>query len=92
MRALIGVSLLVLSSLAQAEAEIELIDHACGGVSVVITADDRFDPMVQQLLTQKQLDRHKHVSDPMFVVLPGGDEQRLTESQIRYLETLLRER
>jgi len=84
--------LLLIAGTAQAGSEIELIDHACGGVSVVITGEDRFDPMVQQLLTQKQLDRHNHVQDPVFVVLPSGDEQRLTESQIRYLETLLRDR
>ncbi len=83
--------LLVTAVAAQAESEIELIDHGCGGVSMVITAEDRFDPMVQQILTQKQLDKHPRMDKPSFVVLPSGDEQRLTESQIRYLETLLRQ-
>lgn len=91
MNRVLSVILLLTAVTAQADSEIELIDHGCGGVSMVITAEDRFDPMVQQILTQKQLDKHPRMDKPSFVVLPSGDEQRLTESQIRYLETLLRQ-
>jgi len=91
MNRVLSVILFLTAVTAQADSEIELIDHGCGGVSMVITAEDRFDPMVQQILTQKQLDKHPRMDKPSFVVLPSGDEQRLTEAQIRYLETLLRQ-
>ncbi|MCV6590422.1 MAG: hypothetical protein OIF57_15580 [Marinobacterium sp.] len=77
----------------QADQAIKLLDYDdhCGGVSVVITDADRFDPLVQQVLTERQLDKYPKLDKPVFMVLPGGNEQRLTEYQIRYLERLLRD-
>ena len=91
---LITLLYLALSSLpVQASQSVDLIsynDH-CGGISVVITDADRFDPLVQQLMTERQLDRHPVLDKPVFMVLPAGNDQRLTERQIRYLERLLSE-
>lgn len=65
-------------------------EHRCGGgVSLVITGDDRFDPLVQRLLVKRQLSTHPVIDEPRFLVIPTEGSEALTESQIRYLEALL---
>jgi len=89
MKALIISGLLLLAGWCHAEAEINLVDPGFGGVIVVVTSEERFDPLVQQLLVKKQLDQHPHLSEPLFMVIHNSEEYRLTEMQIRYLEQLL---
>ncbi len=93
-------SLLILTgsvSLAVAEAEISLHDgggyhghdHHSGGVALVITSSDRFDPLVQKLMVKQQLAQHPIIDEPKFLVIPHEGDAELTEMQIRYLEKLL---
>jgi len=65
-------------------------DCGRGGVSLVVTAADRFDPLVQQLLLKQQLSGHPVIDQPRFLVIPYRDDGSLTEAQIHYLERLLR--
>ncbi|RDE24552.1 hypothetical protein DV711_02895 [Motiliproteus coralliicola] len=85
---LLGVGLF--SSWLMATEQYPINHHNCGtGVSLVITGEDRFDPMVQQLLLKQQMSGHRLVDKPRFLVIPYDGEAELTEVQIRYLEMLL---
>lgn len=83
------VTLMVSGSL-QATEQYPIHHHHCAtGVDLVITSEDRFDPMVQQLMVQQQMSGHRRLDKPRFVVIPYDGDAELTELQIRYLETLL---
>ncbi|WP_421863378.1 hypothetical protein [Motiliproteus sp.] len=85
---LLGIGLY--SSLLPATEQYPIHPHNCGtGVSLVITGEDRFDPMVQQLLLKQQMSGHRLVDKPRFLVIPYDGDAELTEVQIRYLEMLL---
>lgn len=81
----------LLSGTALAGAQYPINNHHCGGgVSLVITGEDRFDPLVQQLLLKQQMSGHRIANKPRFIVIPyNNGEAELTEVQIRYLEMLL---
>ncbi|WP_027857758.1 hypothetical protein [Marinobacterium jannaschii] len=88
MKALTFTALLMAGS-GYADTEIQLIDQTSDSVIMVITSEERFDPLVQQLLVKQQLTRHRYISEPQFLVIHNGEEQSLSEGQIRYLEQLL---
>ncbi|MEH6650877.1 MAG: hypothetical protein V7707_12690 [Motiliproteus sp.] len=82
----------LLSGTALSGAQYPINNHHCGGggVSLVITGEDRFDPLVQQLLLKQQMSGHRIANKPRFIVIPyNNGEAELTEVQIRYLEMLL---
>ncbi len=60
-----------------------------GGVALVITSSDRFDPLVQKLMVKQQMADHPIIDEPKFLVIPHNGDAELTEMQIRYLEKLL---
>jgi len=82
-------SLMLLAGWCHADSEIQLIDQSSESVIMVITSEERFDPLVQQLMVKQQLAQHRHISEPQFLVIHNGEEQHLSEAQIRYLEQLL---
>ena len=64
-------------------------DGYCG-VDLLLSGKDRFDPAVQQQLLKAQMRDHRIIDEPRYLVIPYRDNGLLTESQIRYLEKLLR--
>ncbi|WP_210397885.1 hypothetical protein [Motiliproteus sediminis] len=82
-------ALLALGARAEPAQGLRIAERSCGGVDLVVTSADRFDPMVQQLLVKQQLSGHPVIEQPRFLVIPYRDDGYLTEAQIRYLEQLL---
>lgn len=82
-------TLITLVARAEPVQGLRIAERSCGGVDLVVTSADRFDPLVQQLLVKQQLSGHPVIDQPRFLVIPYRDDGYLTEAQIRYLEQLL---
>ena len=61
----------------------------CGGL--VIVPDDRFDPLVQNLLAKRELGALPTDFYPLFIWMPTTEDPALVEHQIRFLHQLLKE-
>ena len=59
----------------------------CG--ALVLVPDDRFDPLVQNMLAKQELARLPKDYRPLFLILPAPADSGLAEHQIRFLHQLL---
>lgn len=62
------------------------------GAGFIVLAEQRFNPFVQRLIAEQSLRAFPLYGGQLFYVGPTGYDRREEAMQIRYLETLLRER
>lgn len=60
--------------------------------SLVVLAEQRFNPSVQRLLAERELQALPLDGGRLFVIVPQASDAALQQVQIRSLERLLRER
>ncbi len=87
---LIGLAVLLLSAPTWSAAPYD--DALLSRSGVIISAERRFDPLVQRLIAERELVALPIAHRPLFLLVPMSRDPYHEQSQIQYLEHMLRER
>ena len=87
------IALLTLSVLPAAQGAPAYDDAALlSRTGLIISAERRFDPFVQRLIAKRELVALPIAHSPLFLLVPMGRDPYHEQSQIQFLEHMLRER